>query len=358
MTSRFSVKIIAVVLAFVGILSIGGVFATWMYAEGEVSPVTTNMSVELNTFTYLKGVFITDMQATTSNTGTKVNATSNDELALTATANVTTGSGKVVYKITFYNNTANKVLFDKATSSLDVDVSNFSVATRTINPHGYMYLTAEMSASNSAKDVVFSFKSVVGTTAVITEGTSSDNINTIGDGHKNHSESVAYRWTNWENVSAGGSVGNDATMKVLFENKKAISQIDVYHFVDAGTPYPCDFPASITVQYFDGTQYQTMFVADISKSGTTINGYNSDDDVTISTNWSNARRTGTNKVYNMTIAGNTADFTSGKYKGVAPCTTFSFDEIETESMRIVFTPQANTFVGVVEIEFIPGTDVP
>ena len=49
--TKLYAKVVAIVLAFVALLSVGGVLATWTYAEGPVVPVTSDLNVGLYVWT-------------------------------------------------------------------------------------------------------------------------------------------------------------------------------------------------------------------------------------------------------------------------------------------------------------------
>ena len=349
---KIYLQILTIVLAFVFIFGAVGVYATWVYADGDVDAVSSQVGISIYEYSDIKGIYISGYELITSNASTSVKSVSNDEQNLTATINLVPGSAQAVLRLKFFNNTTEKHALQTVSGSLFNSISSCMPETRIIKSKSNLTCDVVFNSGNYAQNVVFNFttppqsdkpaSSVVG-------GSSSDNINTVGDGNVNISGETSYRWTNWEPVS-GTFVEKDAVLALSWSEQKTISQVNVYHFVDAGKPYPCDFPASIKIEYFDGTAYQTLVVANLSKNGTTVTGYStSSSGATITQNWSNAARTGTNQVYNMTIDGAAANFASGVYQGVAPCTTFAFDAVATESLRITFTPQNDTFVGIVEV---------
>ena len=349
---RLKTKAFAIIFACVAMLTMTGVAGAWVYANGPIAPVSVTASVDIAEFSYIQGVYISSFEMLTSNQNTTVNSVSNDESKLTATMNLKSGSSQAKIKVNFFNNTNLKLTLQTVSGSVFDGIENASPQNRVVEAHQSLSCDVVFFANNNAQNVVFNFAKIVENSekpvGSVMDGANSDNINTIGDGSKNISGDTAYRWTNWESVS-GTFVAKDAVLALALSNVQQVGKIEIYHFVDAGKPYPCDFPATITVEYFDGSQYQTILVANLTKNGTTVTGYQSQTQgITVSQNWSNAVRTGTDKVYNMTINGNSANFASG-YKGVAPCTTFEFAKVNTESLRVTFRPQTQTFVGIVEV---------
>lgn len=350
---RLKTKAFAIIFACVLALAMTGVSAAWVYANGPIAPVNVTASVDIAEFSYVQGVYISSFEMLTSNQNTSVNSVSNDESKLTATMNLKSGSSQAKIKVNFFNNTDFKLTLQTVSGSIFDSIESASPQSRIVEAHQSLSCDVVFNANNNAQNIVFNFAKIVENSekpvGSVMDGATSDNINAVGDGSKNISTETAYRWTNWESVS-GTFVAQPAVLALALSNVQQVKTIEIYHFVDAGKPYPCDFPATITVEYFDGTQYQTILVANLTKNGTTVTGYQSQTQgITVSQNWQNAVRTGSNKVYNMTINGSTANFEAGNYKGVAPCTTFTFASVNTESLRVTFTPQTQTFVGIVEV---------
>lgn len=345
-------RLVAVVLALVSLFCIGGVSAAWVYATGPIAPVSVTASVDIAEFAYIQGVYISSFEILTTNQNTSVNSVSNDESKLTATMNLKSGNSQAKIRVNFLNNTDFKLTLQTVSGSVFDSIESASPQNRVVEAHQSLSCDVVFDANNNAQNVVFNFAKIGSSdtpVASVMDGANSDNINAVGDGSKNISTDTAYRWTNWESVS-GTFVAQPAVLALALSESQQVGKIEIYHFVDAGKPYPCDFPATITVEYFDGTQYQTILIANLTKNGTTVTGYQSQTQgITVSQNWSNAVRTGSNKVYNMTIGGSTANFAAGNYKGVAPCTTFTFAKVNTDSLRVTFTPQTQTFVGIVEV---------
>ena len=351
---RLRTKAFAIIFACVAMLTMTGVAGAWVYANGPIEPVSTTVSVDIAEFSYIQGVYISSFELLTSNQNTTVNSVSNDESKLTATMNLKSGGSQAKIRVKFFNNTNFKLTLQTVSGTIFDRIDDASPATRVVKSQSTLSCDVVFDANNNAQNVVFNFAKIVENSekpvASVMDGATSDNINTVGDGSTYISGDTAYRWTNWESVS-GTFVAQPAVLALTLSNVQQVGKVEIYHFVDAGNPYPCDFPATITVEYFDGSQYQTLLVANLTKNGTTVTGYQSQTQgITVSQNWSNAARTGTNKVYNMTINGATANFASGAYEGkVAPCTTFTFAKVNTESLRITFSPQTQTFVGIVEV---------
>ena len=368
MKSKTISKINCIVAAFVLICCTTSVFALWNYAEGAAFSASKNLQIELKPFSYINGVYILDAQPITTTNATKINNFTNDEQNLTATMNVTVDVNNqvesVVYKVKFHNNTDKNLVFSTVSASgLTVSVDGFDNSLRTIRAHSVMTCNVTMASDATNKNVVFSFAKVGQTSAptpTITEGTSSDNINTMGDGSSNYSTSTNNRWTNWTSSSSG--LGAPVSMFLVWGEQKTFDQIKIYHFVDASkNPGPCDFPESITVEYYDADtdSYKMLFSSVLlttnsgnpNKYTTTASG------VQISQNWSDASRRNGDNVYVMKIDDKEATFI-WSYTGDVPCTTFSFDGISTQALRITFDAKSGCFVGITEIEYFnDGTKI-
>lgn len=169
----------------------------------------------------------------------------------------------------------------------------------------------------------------------LVEGNSADNIQTLNDGSVTYDGSnTKYRWTSWSaNNNDRGSV---VIMTILFSEQLTFDKLRIYHFIDAGG---CDFPDSMTFEYYNLT----------SKEYTDLN---EGQDYSTTENWSNAKRDSRTGVYTMTINDQSVTFTYD-YKGAAPCTTLTFDQpVTTNSISVTFDAKDGYFVGLMEIQVL------
>ena len=367
MKGSFCKKIVALVLAFVGICSVGGVAAAWVYSDGPIEPVEQTLGVDLGEFLFGSGVYILSVTPVSVTTGSSVGTLSNDESALTATMPVTVvlgGESEVVYRVEFANVTSNDLLLAGTNSALSVQTDNFDHAMMRIDANDRLACDVTIFSSGTNQDVTFAFKKIDTNkqlTATVTEGATADSLDAIGDGQTelNYSD-TNQRWTNWTSEASGR--GQPSTLMLAFNDAKEVSSVTVYHFVDAGNPAPCDFAESIKIEYFDENlnQFVELCTATLTLSGSDPVEYvTSSTGATISQNWSNASRdisVGSGVlVYSMDLVDTkgvsytNVSFASGSGNTIAPQTTISFAKVNTSGLRITLDARENCFVGVMEI---------
>lgn len=368
MKGSFFKKIVALVLAFVGICSVGGVAAAWVYSDGPIEPVEQTLGVGLGEFLFGSGVYILSVTPVSVTTGSSVGTPSNNESALTATMPVTVvlggGYTQVVYRVEFANVTNNDLLLAGTNSALSVQTDNFDHAMMRIDANGRLACDVTILSSGTNQNVTFAFKEIDTSkqlTATVSQGATADNLDAIGDGKTelNYSD-TNQRWTNWTSAASGR--GQPSTLMLAFNDAKDVSSVTVYHFVDAGNPAPCDFAELIKIEYFDenSKQFVELCTATLTLSGSDPVEYvTSSTGVTISQNWSNASRdiaVGSGvKVYSMDLVDTNGTrhtnvgFGSTSTNKIAPQTTISFAKVNTSGLRITLDARANCFVGVMEI---------
>ncbi|MBR2371420.1 MAG: hypothetical protein IKA90_00955 [Clostridia bacterium] len=363
MKGSFCKKIVALVLAFVGICSVGGVAAAWVYADGPIDPVEQTLDVGLGEFLFGSGVYILSVTPVSVTTGSSVGTPSNNESALTATMPVTVvlgGESEVVYRVEFANVTNNDLLLAGTNSALSVQTDNFDHAMMRIDANDKLACDVTIFSSGTNQDVTFAFKKIDTNkqlTATVTQGATADSLDAIGDGYTELDySSTDQRWTNWTSEASGR--GQPSTLMLAFNDAKEVSSVTVYHFVDAGNPAPCDFAELIKIEYFDenSNQFVELCTATLTLSGSDPVEYTG---ATISQNWSNASRdiyVGSGvRVYSMDLVDakgvsyTNVSFASGSGNKIAPQTTISFAKVNTSGLRITLDARDNCFVGVMEI---------
>ena len=108
-------KKLALILAFVMLLSIGGAYAVWRYATEEVEPKAEELSFSVNGFDYPEMVYITNV-AYLSGNGTYTKASYHENI-LQSSVTVPRGT-ELTFRIEVYNNTNVVQGFDAVVSQL------------------------------------------------------------------------------------------------------------------------------------------------------------------------------------------------------------------------------------------------
>lgn len=255
----------------------------------------------------------------------------------------------VLFNIRFYNNSESKQIYSGAKYISDAYSNNaitFDVDGEIlfVNPYDYVtlqvkfyYKNGTVATNNVLESTInYSFKEMTGTSvSAVIEGNSADNMDSVADGNSNYDGSnTSNRWTNWTSETSGRGV--PATISIVMNEKETIDSVKLYHFIDANSNVnwygSCDFPDNIEIYYYDDQLKEYLPIT-----------------FTESQNWTNASRRARDGVYTMRINGTTATFTH-TYRGTPPITTCTFDAITTQALKIVLTPKANFFVGLMEIE--------
>ena len=360
----------AVVMAMLVPLTLNAATSITLGGNGTVSFVS-------GTNVFVSGISVSSGNSTMAEPGEGIVQTNNNEKEYIAPVTITATSG-TVYDVTFFNNTGTKVVYKTVRGGdVIVTVSDFSNTLPVIEAGQTLSCKATLSSKASSNKINFVFQEPQQEkpSAAVTSGSSSDNINTVGDGNSTYSGDTALRWTNWSNGTP-----EPVSLVMMLPNTTTLNTLNIYHFVDAGVnPGPCDFPDEIEVSYLDENgQYVLLFKAKIATTGSgklTVTGYDiTTQHNTISTNikqnWSDAVR-GSNAdsdvdVYDMKINGSSVTFGS-TYGGATPCTTFTFSkDISTDALMITFAPRLNCkvgdsttkncFVGVTEITVAKTTN--
>ncbi len=107
-------RFLPILLCFVLIVSVGGVWATWQYATDKASPKTTDFQFTPVGFRYPEMVYITEVDYL-SGSGTYSNATYYDNI-LTSSVTVPKGT-ELTFRITVFNNTSVEQGFDAVVST-------------------------------------------------------------------------------------------------------------------------------------------------------------------------------------------------------------------------------------------------
>lgn len=114
-------KKFALILAVILLLSVGGVYATWRYAENQVNPHPTDVWLSTNEFYYPSMVYITKVEHL-SGAGTSQEVTFYDS-TLDSSVNVPKGT-ELTFRITVFNNTQVEHGFDAVVSHLGAGVGS------------------------------------------------------------------------------------------------------------------------------------------------------------------------------------------------------------------------------------------
>ena len=125
MRSRIFSKVLLAILAFVMLLSAGGVYATWVYSSGGPQEQSKDIALNMNEFMYYDEVVITNV-VTVSNTLT-AEATSR-ELPASLKSTITGKAGqKIVYEVSAHNYSKTKS-FVYAGASYDANKISISAS--------------------------------------------------------------------------------------------------------------------------------------------------------------------------------------------------------------------------------------
>lgn len=215
-------------------------------------------------YTAPAGVYIWKAEPKNSRDAT-VNSYAGTNLDSTVRLSDTDGADTETITVTFYNNSQSSYLYDKITYESDA-YSNAEILCDSGNPFPILdaksFLTLDVTFSYDGGAVAtdseltsllhFNFILAADTTVKVTEGNSSDNINSIHNGSVLFGD-TSERWTNWapNNVGRGDAV----TLDIAFSEAVTFDTLDLYHFVDAEG---CDFPEGVTLEYFDAEENKYM----------------------------------------------------------------------------------------------------